>query len=354
MRGGIKGETMKKILLAGALLTAGAAVIAQSANSITGSGASAPFPLYTEMFNTYATQTGVKVNYASKGSGGGRADIIARNVDFAGSDAFMTDTELKSAPGAIIHVPMALVAVVPTYNIPGVTTQLKFTGQVLADIYLGDIKKWNDPAIAALNKTVKLPDLAIAPVYRSDSSGTTAIFVDFLAKASSEWANKVSKGPQGSVKWPVGTGGPQNAGVVGLVRQTPGGIGYAEVTYAKANKLQYGLIRNATGKFVDGGDLGQIAAASDAQSLPDDTRTSITNASIGYPISGFTWILVYKDQKYGSRTKDQAKALVSLLRWMLADGQKLNNKLDYGQIDGSALKKAQKNVESMNYGGEKL
>ncbi len=344
---------MKKILLASAILTAGV-VGAQAVTSIIGSGASAPFPLYTEMFNTYATATGVKVNYASKGSGGGRADIIARNVEFAGSDAFMTDTELKSAPGAIIHVPMALVAVVPTYNIPGVTTQLKFTGQILASIYLGDIKKWNDPAIQNLNKSVKLPDLAIAPVYRSDSSGTTAIFVDFLSKVSTDWAAKVSKGPQGSVKWPVGTGGPQNAGVVGLVRQTPGGLGYAEVTYAKANKLQYGLIRNATGKYVDGGDLKEIAAASDAQSLPDDTRTSITNASIGYPISGFTWILVYKDQKYGSRTKAQGKALADLLRWMLTEGQKINNKLDYGEIDGSALKKAQKNVESMTYGGEKL
>ena len=344
---------MKKILLAGLVLAAGA-VSAQTVTSLTASGASFPFPLYTEMFNTYATQTGVKVNYASKGSGGGQTDIKARNVDFAGSDAFVNDEGLKTYPGALLHIPMALGAVVPTYNIPGVTAQLKFTGQLLADIYLGDIKKWNDPAIQSLNRGVKLPDLNIAPVYRSDGSGTTAIFVDFLSKASSEWASKVSKGPQNSVKWPVGTGGPQNAGVIGLVRQTPGGIGYTEVAYAKANKLLYGLVRNATGKFVDGGQLKEIAAASDAQSLPDDTRISITNSSIGYPISGFTWILVYKDQKYNNRSKAQAKAVVDLFRWMLTDGQKIHEKLDYGQIDGSALVKAKKLVESINWGGEKL
>jgi phosphate transport system substrate-binding protein len=344
---------MKKVLLAGLILTAGA-VGAQSNITITASGASFPFPLYTEMFNTYATQTGVKVNYASKGSGGGQTDILARNVDFAGSDAFLTDERLKSAPGALLHIPMALGAVVPTYNVPGVTAKLRFTGQVLADIYLGDIKKWNDPAIQNLNKTIKLPDLAIAPVYRSDGSGTTAIFVDFLSKASGEWANKVSKGPQNSVKWPVGTGGPQNAGVVGLVRQTPGAIGYTEVTYAKANNLLYGLVRNSQGAFVDGGDLKQIALASDAQQMPDDTRISITNSSIGYPISGFTWVLVYRDQKYNNRSKAQGKAVVDLFRWMLGDGQKIHEKLNYGQIDGSALVKARRLVESINWGGEKL
>jgi phosphate transport system substrate-binding protein len=344
---------MKKILLAGSILAFG--VVSAQSTTITASGASFPFPLYTEMFNAYATKTGVKVNYASKGSGGGQTDILARNVDFAGSDAFLTDERLKTAPGALLHIPMALGAVVPAYNVPGVTGQLNFTGQVLADIFLGDIKKWNDPAIQKLNPRAKLPDLNITPVYRSDGSGTTAIFVDFLSKASSEWASKVSKGPQSSVKWPVGTGGPQNAGVIGLVRQTPGAIGYTEVTYAKANQVVYGLVRNSTGKFVDGGDLKQVAAASDAQPLPDDTRISITNSSIGYPISGFTWVLVYKDQKYGNRTKAQAKAVVDLFRWMLSsEGQQIHEKLNYGQIDGSALTKAKKLVESINYGGEKL
>jgi phosphate transport system substrate-binding protein len=343
---------MKKILLAGTILAAG--VVSAQSTTITASGASFPFPLYTEMFNAYAKKTGVKVNYASKGSGGGQTDILARNVDFAGSDAFLTDERLKTAPSTLLHIPMALGAVVPAYNIPGVTAKINFTGQVLASIYLGNIKKWNDAAIQKLNPKVKLPDLSITPVYRSDGSGTTAIFVDFLGKASSEWASKVSKGAQNSVKWPVGTGGPQNAGVIGLVRQTPGAIGYTEVAYAKANNVLYGLVRNGAGKFVDGGDLKEIAAASDAQPLPDDTRISITNSGIGYPISGFTWILVYKDQKYGNRTKAQGKAVVDLFRWMLGEGQQIHELLNYGQIDGSALTKARRLVESINYGGEKL
>jgi phosphate transport system substrate-binding protein len=343
---------MKKILLAGAALTMG--VVSAQTNSITGSGASFPFPLYSEMFNEYAKVTGVKVNYASKGSGGGQTDIIARNVDFAGSDAFLTDEKLKTAPGELLHIPMALGAVVPLYNIPGVNEKLRFNGQLLADLFLGDIKKWNDPAIAKLNPKVKLPDLAVTPVYRSDGSGTTAIFVDFLSKASSEWATKVSKGAQTSVKFPVGVGGPQNAGVAGLVRQTPGSIGYTEIAYAKANNLQYGLVRNKIGSFVDGGDLKQVEAAADAQPLPKDTRVSLTDSQIGYPISGFTWILVYKDQKYGNRTKEQAGALAKLVAWMLGDGQKINNKLNYGQIDGAALTRAKAILGSMTYGGSKL
>lgn len=345
---------MKKLILASALLTA-TMVSAQQVSNITGSGASFPFPLYTEMFNAYKTQAGVSVNYASKGSGGGKRDIINRAVDFAGSDAPFSAAEAKDAPAEVSFVPMALGAVVPTYNIPGLTTKLKFTGALLADIYLGKVKKWNDAPIAALNKNVKLPDLNITPVYRSDGSGTTSIFVDYLAKVSTDWAATVSKGPQSSVKFPVGVGGPQNAGVAGLVRQTPGGIGYVEVTYAKANKLEYGLVRNKTGKFVDGGDLKEVAAASDAEILPANGIDSITNSSIGYPISGYTWILLYKDQKYGNRTKAQAQALVDLVQWMLSSkGQEFHDKLDYGRIDGQAAKVANRILAGVNYGGEAI
>ena len=345
---------MKKLVLAGALLTA-SLVAAQQVTNITGSGASFPFPLYTEMFNGYKTQSGVSVNYASKGSGGGKRDIITRAVDFAGSDAPFSASEQKDAPAEVSFVPMALGAVVPTYNLPGVTTKLKFTGTLLADIYMGKVKKWNDAAIVALNKTAKLPDLAITPVYRSDGSGTTSIWVDFLAKVSAEWAANVSKGPQSSVKFPVGVGGPQNAGVAGLVRQTPGGLGYVEVTYAKANKLEYGLVRNKTGKFVDGGDLKEIAAASDAEVLPANGIDSITNSSIGYPVSGYTWILLYKDQKYGNRSKAQAQALVDMVQWMLSSkGQEFHDKLDYGRIDGQAAKVANRIVAAINYGGESI
>ncbi len=343
---------MKKILIASALL--GSGIVLAQVNNITGSGASFPFPLYTEMFNAYKTTSGVSVNYASKGSGGGKRDIIARVVDFAGSDAPFSEQEKKDAPAEISFIPMALGAVVPTYNLPGVTAKLKFSGELLANIYLGKVKKWNDATIVALNKGVKLPDTAITTVYRSDGSGTTSIWVDFLAKVSTEWASTVSKGPQSSVKFPVGVGGPQNAGVAGLVRQTPGAIGYVEVTYAKANKLEYGLVRNKTGKFVDGGDLKEIATASDAEILPANGIDSITNSSIGYPVSGYTWILVYKDQKYGTRTEAQAQALFNMLKWMLGKGQEIHNKLDYGQIDGQALKVANRIVEGINYGGKAL
>lgn len=343
---------MKKVILAGLLLTA--TVASAQVNSITGSGASFPFPLYTEMFNAYKTQTGVSVNYASKGSGGGKRDIITRAVDFAGSDAPFSAQEAKDAPAEVLFIPMALGAVVPTYNLPGVTTKLKFSGELLANIYLGKVKKWNEPAIANLNRGVKLPDLNITPVYRSDGSGTTSIFVDFLAKVSSEWANTVSKGPQSSVKFPAGVGGPQNAGVAGLVRQTPGALGYVEVAYAKANKLEYGLVRNKTGKFVDGGDLKEVATASDAEILPANGIDSITNSSIGYPISGYTWIFAYKNQQYGNRTQAQAQALYNLLKWMLGAGQTFHDKLDYGRIDGQAKKVADRILDSMNYGGKDL
>ncbi len=344
---------MKKLLIAGALAVAAIAV-AQDAKTITGAGASFPFPLYQEMFAQYNKATGVQINYQSVGSGAGRTQIIAQTVDFGASDAFMNDELLKTAPGAIVHVPMAIGAVVPVYNVPGAPDKMKFTGDVLAQIYLGKITKWNDAKIAKINMGVKLPDLAIQPVYRSDGSGTTAIFVDYLSKVSSDWASTVSKGPQSTVKWPVGVGGPQNAGVAGLVKQTTGSIGYVETVYAKANKLEYGIVRNTTGKYVDGGNLKEVALASDSKSLPNDTRVSFTNSDIGYPISGFTWILVYKEQKYGKRTIEQAKSLVDLLKWMLADGQKINEQLSYGQIDGSALTKAKKIVSSITYGGKAL
>ncbi len=349
----MKKFSIQKFLVASAALGLGLG-LAQDAKSITGSGASFPFPLYSEMFKVYAEKTSVQVNYQSKGSGAGKSDISARNVDFAGSDSAMTNEEMQKAPGAILHIPMALGAVVPTYNVPGVDAKLKFTGSLLADIYMGKVKTWNDPAIAKLNPGAKLPTLPITVAYRSDGSGTTSIWVDYLAKVSSEWSEKVSKGPQSSVKWPVGVGGPQNAGVAGLVKQIPGAIGYVETTYVKSNALQYGLVRNKAGKFVDGGDLKEIALASDAKPLPADTRVSITDADIGYPIAGFTWILVYKDQKYGTRSEAQAKALKSLIDWMLADGQSIHNKLNYAQVDGSALVKAKSILKTMNFGGKAL
>jgi phosphate transport system substrate-binding protein len=349
---------MKKLLMLALALAVPALAGVAGAQSLTGAGASFPKPLYDKMFAEYEKATKVKVNYQSVGSGAGQRQILAQTVDFGATDAPMTNAQLASAPNKnrVLHIPMALGGVVPIYNIPGVTTQLRFDGEALADIYLGNIKKWNDEAIKKLNPNVTLPDLPITVVYRSDGSGTTSIWVDYFGKVSSEWANKVSKGPQTSVKWPVGIGAPQNAGVANQVKQLPGSIGYVEVIYAKQNKIGYGLVRNSAGRFIDGGDLKTISAAAAGEPLPGDTRVSITNtkAAGGFPIAGFTWILVYRDQKYGDRTEAQGKVVVDLLKWMIEDkgGQQYNDALGYAQIPDVAYIRAKALVDSINYGGK--
>ena len=345
---------MKRILMTALLMAAPAA----AAQTITGAGASFPNPLYTKMFAEYAKLGGVQVNYQSVGSGAGQRQILAQTVDFGGTDAPLTNEQLASAPGGnrILHVPTALGSVVPTYNVPGVTTKLRFDGPLLADIYLGKVRSWNDARLVPLNPGVTLPNLPITVVRRSDGSGTTAIFVDYLAKVSPEWAERVSKGPQTSVNWPVGIGAPQNAGVAGQVRNTPGGIGYVEVAYARQNKLGYGLVRNAAGRFVDGGDLKTVSAAAGGAPLPADARVSITNtrAANGYPISGFTWVMVYRQQQYGNRTRAQAKAVADLLWWMTHEGQQYNEDLDYGRLPEVAQARAEALIRSIRFGDTAL
>ena len=343
---------MKRILLT-ALIAVTPAAMAQTA--LTGAGATFPAPLYTKMFAEYKTLFSVEVNYQAIGSGGGKNQIKAQTVDFAGSDAPMTDVELKAAPAKIVHIPMAISAVVPIYNLAGITTQLKFDGELLSGIFRGKVTKWNDPAVTKLNVGVNLPNLPITVVHRSDGSGTTSIFVDFLGKASPDWAKAVSSGAQQTVNWPTGLGGQGNAGVTGLVKQTPGAIGYTEITYANQVKLPYGLVRNASGKFIAGNDFKAIAAAGASKPLPGDTRVSIANAGgNAYPIAGFTWILLYRDQKYGNRSEAQAKALVALVYWMSHDGQKYNKPLDYGEIPEIARTRAEALIAGINYGGKKL
>jgi phosphate transport system substrate-binding protein len=345
---------MRRALAAVAALSVGG-VVAQEVKSLNAAGATFPVPLYTKIFSEYAKSKGVQVNYQGIGSGGGKTQITNQTVDFAGSDAPMSDAELKASKGRILHIPMALGAVVPTYNLPGVEARLRFSGEVLADVYLGKVNKWNDPAIAKLNDDVKLPNLPITVVRRSDGSGTTSIWVDFLAKASSEWAGKVSKGPQTSVNWPTGLGGQGNAGVAGLVRQTPGSIGYVEIAFARQNKLAVGLVQNASGKFVDANDLKTVAAAAASKPLPGDTRVSLTNAGgNAYPVAGFTWVLVYQDQKYGNRSEAHANAVNDLLWWMVHDGQKFSEALDYGELPDTAVTRAEALLKSMTYGGKKL
>jgi phosphate transport system substrate-binding protein len=296
---------------------------------LNGAGATFPYPIYSKWFSEYHNaHPNAQINYQSIGSGGGIRQITERTVDFGASDGPMTPDQMQSAPG-ILHFPTVLGGVVPVYNIPGVAAELKFTGPLLADIFLGKITKWNDRAIAALNPGVKLPDVDIAVVHRSDGSGTTYIWVDYLAKVSPEWKKRV--GVSTSVKWPVGVGGKGNEGVSGQVKQQPGSIGYVELIYAIQNKISYGLVQNASGKFLKA-SLGGVtaAAAGAARAMPKDFRVSITNAPgpDAYPISSFTWLLVYRNQK----DKVKGKILTDFMHWMLADGQKYCADLGYAPL----------------------
>ncbi|SMB93956.1 phosphate ABC transporter substrate-binding protein PstS [Deinococcus hopiensis] len=340
---------MKKTFLLGLALVATTA----SAQSLTGAGASFPFPLYSKMFAEYKKSAGVDVNYQSVGSGAGQKQITERTVDFAGSDNPMSDDALKAAPAPLLHVPMAIGAVVPAYNLPGVTQPLKFTGKVLADIYLGKIKTWGDKAITALNPGVTIPPLPMTVARRSDGSGTTYVFSDYLGKVSSEWKSKVGVG--NSLQWPVGTGAKGNDGVAGIVKSTPGALGYVELVYAKQNKLTFGSVQNRAGKFVLA-DNGPAAAAAKGVVIPSDTRVSITNSANAdaYPIASFTYVIFYQDQKYGSRTEAQAKTLKNLLTWMVTSGQEYNEPLDYAKLPSNVAAKAKSIIGKLNYGGKKL
>lgn len=343
---------MKKSFLLGlALLTVTGTASAQS--SLTGAGASFPYPLYSKMFAEYKTAQGVSVNYQSVGSGAGQKQITERTVDFAGSDNPMSDDAMKAAPAKLLHVPTAIGAVVPAYNLPGVTTALKFDGATLANIYLGKIKTWNDAAIAKLNPGVTIPPLPITVARRSDGSGTTYVFSDYLSKVSSEWKTKVGVG--NSLSWPVGTGAKGNDGVAGVVKSTPGAIGYVELVYAKQNKLTFGSVKNRAGKFVVA-DNGPAALAANGVVIPADTRVSLTNSANAdaYPIASFTYVIFYQDQKYGTRTEAQGEALQKMLTWMVTSGQQYNEPLDYAKLPTAVANKAKSIINTMTYGGKKL
>jgi len=296
---------------------------------LNGAGATFPAPIYTKWFSEYhKLHPDVQINYQAIGSGGGIRQITERTVDFGASDGPMTSEQMAAAPG-IMHFPTVLGAVVPIYNIPGVSAELKFTGPLLADIFMGKVTKWNDPAIARLNPEVKLPDTYIAVVHRADGSGTTYIFCDYLSKVSPAWKEKV--GVATSVSWPVGVGGKGNDGVAGQVRQQPGAIGYVELIYAVQNKIDYGLVQNSAGKFLKASLDGVTAAAAGAATaMPEDFRVSITNApgADSYPISSFTWLLVYEKQTDATK----GKILTEFIGWMLHDGQKYCEGLAYAPL----------------------
>jgi phosphate transport system substrate-binding protein len=328
---------MKTILLATAgtaLLVAG--IAAQQTMQINGAGATFPYPIYSKWFSEYnKLHPNVEINYQSIGSGGGIQQVTKQTVFFGASDGPMTNDQLLAAPSKLLHFPTVLGAVVPVYNIPGINAQLRFTGPVLADIYMGKITKWNDPAIAKLNTGVNLPGADITVVHRSDGSGTTYIWVDYLSKVVPAFKTKV--GVATSVNWPVGVGGKGNEGVSALVTQTPGAIGYVELIYALQNKISYGSVQNMAGEFVKASVAAvTAAAASAAGQMPGDFRVSITNAPGKgvYPISSFTWMLLYESPK----DKAQGKTIVDFMKWALTDGQKYCAALGYAPLPAEVVK----------------
>ena len=316
-----------------------------------GAGATFPYPLYSKMFDTYYQLNKVKVNYQSIGSGGGIKQLISKTVDFGASDAVMEDAEKAQAPGKIHHIPTCLGADVITYNLPG-NPKLKFTPGVLADIFLGKITTWDDKGIKKDNPKVKLPKLPIVIIHRSDGSGTTYIFSDYLCKVSAEWEKKVGRGK--SLNWPVGLGGKGNEGVSGLIKQTPGSIGYTELIYALGNKMPVAKIQNSSGKFIE--PSIQTVSESANIEIPDDTEVSITNTSAanGYPISSFTWILVYEELNVLKLKEDEAKAMMKMLWWMLHDGQKLTKPLHYAPLSPAAVKKAEILLKNVKFNGKSI
>jgi len=315
-------------------LLAGATLVAQTVK-INGGGATFPNPIYSKWFSEYnKLHPNVEINYQSQGSGFGIQQITKRTVFFGATDGPMTQDQLLAAPGRILHFPTVLGADVPVYNIPGVSQELKFTGPVLADIFLGKITKWNDKAITGLNQGVNLPASDIVVVHRSDGSGTTYIWVDYLSKVSPEWKQRV--GVATSVNWPVGLGGKGNEGVSAQVTQVPGAIGYVELIYALQNRISYGSVQNSSGKFVRANVPSVTAAAvAAAKQMPSDFRVSITNAPGDdvYPISSFTWLLMYENPQ----DKTMAKVMVDFMKWALSDGQKYAADLGYAPLPTSVV-----------------
>ena len=335
---------MKKMFaLIGAIsVAAGATLMAQQ---ISGAGATFPAPIYQKWFSEYnKLHSNVQINYQALGSGAGIQQITAKTVFFGASDMPMTDKQLTDAPGKILNFPTVLGGVVPIYNLPGVTQELKFSGAVLAEIYLGKITKWNDPKIAAENAGAKLPATDIAVVHRSDGSGTTFIWCDFLSKVSPDFKSRV--GANTSVNWPVGVGAGKNDGVSGQVTQTPGAIGYVELIYALQNKISFGTVKNVSGKYTKASlESVTAAAAGAAKSMPADYRVSITNApgAEAYPISSFTWMLLYQD----SPDKGQGKTMVEFMKWALTDGQKFTKDLGYAPLPKNVVDMELKSLESI-------
>jgi phosphate transport system substrate-binding protein len=320
--------------------------------TVTGAGATFPYPLYSKWFYEYSNaHPGVNFNYQSIGSGGGIRQITAGTIDFGATDAPMTEDEMAKLPGPIFHIPTAIGAVAIVYNVEGVGSGLKLTQDSLAEIFLGKITGWNDPKIASQNPGMKLPGSEIVVAHRSDGSGTTDIFTNYLSTVNAGWKEKVGKGK--SVNWPVGLGGKGNEGVAGVVKQTPGAIGYVELAYATQNKMAMAALRNREGSFVlPSLEATSAAAAGGAGTMPADFRVSLvdTPGRDAYPVCGLTWILVYKDQK----DEAKGKALVAFLKWAIRDGQKMNAPLLYAPIPGPVVEKVDATLKQIRFQGKSL
>jgi len=327
-----------------ALLCLALVVPACAQTTLNGAGATFPYPMYSKWFSEYhKAHSEVQINYQSIGSGGGIRQVLAGTVDFGASDGPMTDEQLAQSKTKILHVPTVLGAVVPAYNIPGVSGEVKFTPQALAGIFQGKITTWNDSAITSANPGIKFPSDPIVVIHRSDGSGTTFIFTDYLSKVSPEWQSQVGKGT--SVKWPVGLGGKGNEGVAGMIRQMQGAIGYIELIYAVQNNIPYGTVKNAAGDFVKADLASVTTAAASVKSMPADFRVSITNppGKGAYPISSFTWLLI------PAQSKDPAKGKIlnDFLNWMVDSGQKMTADLTYAPLPASVANKVKEQIKQI-------
>lgn len=353
-------------LLAVALLAANTALIScgdsgsstgtnndnSSGNTILGAGSTFDYPLFSKMFSEYDKAHGVKVNYQSIGSGGGILQLTNKTVDFGASDAPLNEEQAQKMGAPALHIPVTAGSVVISYNLPEVKDTLNLSPEVLADIFLGKIKSWNDPRIAADNAGIALPSKEIIIAHRSDGSGTTNIFTTYLSKVSPEWEKRVGTGS--SVNWPEGLGGKGNEGVAGLVKQTPGAIGYIELAYALQNKMSFARVRNKAGKFITPG-VASTSAAADVQ-FPADAKISLTNteSAEGYPIAGLSWVIIYKEQNYNNRSREKAEKMLNLLWWMVHEGQQYSEPLHYAPLPPAAVAIGEEILRSATYDGQPL
>ena len=346
-------KSISKTLIAATMIIGFASnAKAQDDKTLLGAGATFPYPLYSKLFSEYNAKTGIQVNYQSIGSGGGILQLTNKTVDFGASDGPMNADQTTKIGAPVLHIPIVSGAVVITYNLPGDNNGIVLTADVIADIFLGKITSWSDPRIVSKNKGVTIPALPILVAHRSDGSGTTAIFTSYLSKVSPDWLAKVGQG--GAVNWPAGLGGKGNEGVSGLVKQTPGAIGYVELIYALQNKMDYAKVVNKKGKTI----LPSIASVTAAGNikLPEDSKVFLTDteAADGYSIAGLTWQIIYKEQNYNGRSLERAKKLLNLIWWNIHEGQQFAAPLNYAPLSKEALKTAEKIIKSATFDGKAI